>query len=197
MGVGVQAGWRCWIWSGGAGQSLTSSLPDLETPLLGMGLGGAWSRGRGIGKKAGALGAQGVGRAKGGERGGAGRMEGAWRGRRWVAELGRGRKSSAIHTPGLWVYISFLSLFLPASLSFPSSFLPSLFLSPFFLRLPLTVSPVSFSTFVFPFPCLRYLFISGLTLWLFNFCLCLSRGPSLHVSLSPSLCLSDSVSFCF
>ena len=39
------------------------------------------------------------GRAKGGRAGGAGRMEGAWRGRRWLAELGRGRKSSLLSTP--------------------------------------------------------------------------------------------------
>lgn len=130
-----------------------------------------------------------------GRAGGAGRMEGAWRGRRGLAELGwRVQICSAIHTPGLWVYISFLSRCSSPPPSFPS-FLPSLFLSPFFLRLPVTVSlSLSFLCYHFfasPFSLFISLYLSGyLTLSLSP-----SLGPSLYVSLSPSLCLSDSLSF--
>ena len=140
------------------------------------------------------------GRAKRGRAGGAGRMEGAWRGRRWLAELGwRVQICCAIHTPGLWVYISFLSLSLCSSPppSFPS-FLPSLFLSLSILSpsardcLPVSISPpLCFHFFASPLSLFSSLDLSGyLTLSLSP-----SLGPSLYVSLSPSLCLFDSVSF--
>lgn len=124
-------------------------------------------------------------------------MEGAWRGRRWLAELGRGRKSSLLSTPPVFGSTLAFSLCSSPPPSFPS-FLPSLFLSLSVLSpsapdcLPVSISPpLCFHFLASPLSLFISLDLSGyLTLSLPP-----SRGPSLYVSLSPSLCLSDSVSF--